>query len=51
VDYGFFEFHEPLANKAPQITRVEELSDAYHLNLGDRDVMVDYLVEVTGRTR
>jgi hypothetical protein len=48
VDYGFFEFHEPLANKSPQITRVEELSDAYHLNLGDRDVMVDYLVEVTG---
>jgi hypothetical protein len=26
---------------------VEELSDAYHLNLGDRDVMVDYLIEVT----
>jgi S-methylmethionine-dependent homocysteine/selenocysteine methylase len=47
VDYGFFESHEPLANKSPQITRVEELSDAYHLNLGDRDVMVDYLVEVT----
>ena len=47
VDYGFFEFHELFANKSPQITRVEELSDAYHLNLGDRDVMVDYLVEVT----
>jgi hypothetical protein len=26
---------------------VEQLSDAYHLALGEKDVMVAYLVEVT----
>ena len=30
-----------------QIRRVEELSDAHHLRLGDHDVMVAYLLEVT----
>jgi S-methylmethionine-dependent homocysteine/selenocysteine methylase/SAM-dependent methyltransferase len=47
VDFGFFEFHELFAEKSAQIARVEELSDAYHLELGDRDVMVAYLIEVT----
>jgi S-methylmethionine-dependent homocysteine/selenocysteine methylase/SAM-dependent methyltransferase len=47
VDFGFFEFHELFADKSDQIRRVEELSDAYHLRLGDRDVMVAYLIEVT----
>jgi len=47
VDFGFFEFHELFAEKSEQIVRVEELSDAYHLKLGDRNVMVAYLVEVT----
>ena len=47
VDFGFFEFHELFDEKSPQITRVEELSDAYHVMLGDHDVMVDYLLEVT----
>ncbi|HYN49525.1 MAG TPA: homocysteine S-methyltransferase family protein [Thermoleophilaceae bacterium] len=47
VDFGFFEFHELFSDKSDQITRVEELSDAYHLELSDRDVMVDYLIEVT----
>jgi S-methylmethionine-dependent homocysteine/selenocysteine methylase/SAM-dependent methyltransferase len=47
VDFAFFEFHELFSEKSEQITRVEELSDAYHLQLGDRDVMVAYLVEVT----
>jgi homocysteine S-methyltransferase len=46
VDFGFFEFHELFAEKSDQIRRVEELSDAYHLQLGDRDVMVAYLIEV-----
>jgi S-methylmethionine-dependent homocysteine/selenocysteine methylase/SAM-dependent methyltransferase len=46
VDFGFFEFHELFADKSEQIHRVEELSDAYHLKLGDRDVMVAYLVEI-----
>jgi S-methylmethionine-dependent homocysteine/selenocysteine methylase/SAM-dependent methyltransferase len=47
VDFGFFEFHELFAERSEQITRVEQLSDAYHLELGDRDVMVAYLLEVT----
>ena len=47
VDFGFFEFHEIFSEKSEQISRVEELSDAYHLELGDRDVMVDYMIEVT----
>lgn len=47
VDFAFFEFHELFTEKSAQIARVEELSDAYHLQLGDRDVMVAYLVEVT----
>jgi S-methylmethionine-dependent homocysteine/selenocysteine methylase/SAM-dependent methyltransferase len=47
VDFGFFEFHDLFAGKSEQIRRVEELSDAYHLNLGDREVMVAYLIEVT----
>ena len=50
VDFGFFEFHELFSEKTEQITRVEELSDAYHLHLSDRDVMVDYLIEVTKKT-
>ncbi len=47
VDFGFFEFHDLFRDKSDQITRVEELSDAYHLRLGGHDVMVAYLIEVT----
>ena len=38
-------------DKSEQIARVEELSDAYHLKLGDTDVMVTYLLEVTRKER
>ena len=31
----------------PQIERVEQLSDAYHIAVGDEDVMVAYLLEIT----
>ena len=48
VDFGFFEFSELFADKKDQIERVEQLSDAYHLTLGGDDVMVAYLIEVTG---
>jgi homocysteine S-methyltransferase len=51
VDFGFFEFHELFSEKSAQIARVEELSDAYHLDLGDRDVMVAYLVEITRKSK
>ncbi|MDP9400499.1 MAG: hypothetical protein M3P39_06045 [Actinomycetota bacterium] len=47
VDFAFFEFHDLVQHKSEQIGRVEDLSDAYHLKLGDRDVMVAYLLEVT----
>jgi release factor glutamine methyltransferase len=46
VDFGFFEFHELFRDKQEQIRRVEHLSDAYHLAIGDQDVMVAYLLEV-----
>jgi hypothetical protein len=47
VDFSFFSFDDLFQQKAEQIARVEELSDAYHLKLGDDDVMVAYLIEVT----
>jgi cyclopropane fatty-acyl-phospholipid synthase-like methyltransferase len=47
VDFGFFEFSDLFEDKEEQIHRVEQLSDAYHLRLGDRNVIVAYLVEVT----
>jgi S-methylmethionine-dependent homocysteine/selenocysteine methylase/SAM-dependent methyltransferase len=47
VDFAFFESNGIFAEKNEQIDRVEGRSDAYHLTLGDRDVMIAYLVEVT----
>jgi release factor glutamine methyltransferase len=47
VSFAFFEFHDLFKEKSEQIARVEEQSDAYHLRLGDHDVMVAYLIEVT----
>ena len=34
------------AGAAEQLARVERQSDAYHLTLGEHDVIVDYLLEV-----
>jgi S-methylmethionine-dependent homocysteine/selenocysteine methylase/SAM-dependent methyltransferase len=47
VDVAFLEWNELFQERLAQIRRVEELSDAYHLRMGDRDVMVAYLLEVT----
>ena len=47
LDFTFFEFHDLFREKADQIQRVEQLSDAYHLTLGNSDMMVAYLLEVT----
>jgi S-methylmethionine-dependent homocysteine/selenocysteine methylase/SAM-dependent methyltransferase len=47
VDFGFFEWSSLFVDKREQITRVEELSDAYHLMPGPTDVMVAYLLEIT----
>ena len=46
ADVGFFPFTPLFAEHAEQIERVEQLSDAYHLRLGDQDVMVAYLLEI-----
>jgi S-methylmethionine-dependent homocysteine/selenocysteine methylase/SAM-dependent methyltransferase len=49
VDYTFFEFNSLFAEYEEQITRVEELSDAHHLNLGDTDTIVAYLLEIAAK--
>jgi S-methylmethionine-dependent homocysteine/selenocysteine methylase len=46
VDFGFFPFTPLFERSRVQIERVEQLSDAYHLSLGDERVMVAYLLEV-----
>ncbi|MDQ3670089.1 MAG: homocysteine S-methyltransferase family protein, partial [Actinomycetota bacterium] len=51
IDFGFFPFTPVFEQNRTQIDRVEELSDAYHLALGDQDVMVAYLLEVTRHPR
>ncbi len=47
VDFSFFEFSDLFRSKSEQILRVEELSDAYHLTIGESAVMVAYLLEIT----
>jgi hypothetical protein len=47
VDFSFFSFHSLFEQRSEHIERVEELSDAYHLNFGEEHVMVAYLLEVT----
>ncbi|MEA2320623.1 MAG: hypothetical protein QOD81_473 [Solirubrobacteraceae bacterium] len=49
VDWAMFGFAPELADTREQIARVEELSDAHHLAVGERDVMVAYLLEVTAK--
>ncbi len=46
ADFAFFEFHELFRDGREQIRRVEQLSDAYHLAIGEESVMVAYLLEV-----
>jgi S-methylmethionine-dependent homocysteine/selenocysteine methylase len=47
VDFGFFPFTPLFERNLAQIGRVEELSDAYHVELGDERVMVAYLLEIS----
>jgi S-methylmethionine-dependent homocysteine/selenocysteine methylase/SAM-dependent methyltransferase len=49
VDYDLFHLPPNLSDSRAQIERVEELSDAYHLQLSDNDVLVAYLLEVRRR--
>ena len=47
VDYSFFPFEPLFEENRTQIERVEQLSDAYHIEVADEDVMVAYLLEIT----
>jgi release factor glutamine methyltransferase len=47
VDYTFVPFGPLFTANKPQIERVEQLSDAYHLTLGGEDIMVAYLIEIS----
>jgi S-methylmethionine-dependent homocysteine/selenocysteine methylase/SAM-dependent methyltransferase len=47
VDFSFFPFGRLFERSKEQIARVEELSDAFHVDVGGEDVMVAYLLEIT----
>jgi S-methylmethionine-dependent homocysteine/selenocysteine methylase/SAM-dependent methyltransferase len=47
VAFSFFPFGPLFESSRPQIERVEQLSDAYHIAVGGEDIMVAYLLEVT----
>src|SRR3954451_2723455 len=49
VDWSMFGFPPEHARARAQIARVEEQSDAYHLAVGERDVVVAYLLEITAK--
>jgi S-methylmethionine-dependent homocysteine/selenocysteine methylase/SAM-dependent methyltransferase len=49
VDWAMFGLPPDAAEARTQIARVEELSDAYHLQVGERDVVVAYLLEITAK--
>jgi S-methylmethionine-dependent homocysteine/selenocysteine methylase/SAM-dependent methyltransferase len=46
VDYTMFSFPSDQQESRAQIGRVEELSDAYHLTVGEQEVIVAYLLEI-----
>jgi S-methylmethionine-dependent homocysteine/selenocysteine methylase/SAM-dependent methyltransferase len=49
VDWVMYGFGPEHAAARGQIQRVEQLSDAYHLVVGERDVLVAYLLEITAK--
>jgi release factor glutamine methyltransferase len=46
ADHSLFGFDAAHEARRAQIERVEELSDGYHVELGGRDLMVGYLLEI-----
>ncbi len=50
VDFRIFPFPSAFDRNEGQIERVEQLSDAYHLRVGDEKLLVAYLLEVTRRS-
>ncbi len=49
VDYQVMPFAPELAEQRAQIAMVEALSDASHLRIGERDLLVAYLLEIRHR--
>ncbi|MGH3109301.1 MAG: homocysteine S-methyltransferase family protein [Gaiellaceae bacterium] len=49
AEFSFFPFGPLFDRSRAQIERVEQLSDAYHVEVGGEDVMVAYLLEVMRR--
>lgn len=49
ADYQVLPFAPELDEHRAQIERVEQLSDAYHLRVGERDFTVSYLLEIRPR--
>jgi SAM-dependent methyltransferase len=50
VDWSMFGAPPEYTAAREQIDRVEDLSDAFHLEVGERDVLVAYLLEITAKT-
>ena len=50
VDYSLFYLPASLAESRAQLERVEEQSDAHHLRVGNRHVLVSYLLEIRHRS-
>jgi len=46
AEYTLFPFAAEYEGSRAQVDRVEELSDAYHLRVGEQDTMVAYLLEI-----
>ena len=46
ADVGFFPLSDLFVENRDQIVRVEQLSDAWHLELGEEEVMAAYLLEL-----
>ena len=49
ADWAMLGFPPEHTAARAQIARVEEQSDAYHLSVGERDVLVAYLLEITAK--
>ena len=47
VDFALVDLRELAEEASEQIQRVESLSDAYHIRMGDRQMIVAYLIEIT----
>ncbi len=47
IDFSFFPFGPLFERNKEQILRAEQLSDSYHRVVGDEDVIVAYLLQIT----